>query len=128
MGAKTFKCYSSLILLLYFLFQTSPEFTSHWPSQKCFCIFEILTVLFFFVNMGPYGSKNFKTTSYLKMFLEFSSQWSSQVLFRIFLNSFLTRSFTNLGICPSSTRVRPRRNNISEHTGRIPKFPHATYC
>ncbi len=49
-------------------FQTSPEFSSQWSSKKktTFGIFEISKIemlmnFFVFVNMGLYGSQNFKT-------------------------------------------------------------------
>ncbi len=48
---------------------------------------EILMNFFVFLNMGPYGSENFKTRLPLQIaaesfqtFPEFSSQWSSQNL------------------------------------------------
>ncbi len=69
--------------------------------------FDFLRIIFVFVNMGPYGSENFKTLPLLQSaaesfqtFPEFSSQWSAQNLewdfwnfeFAIF-NDFFFRKF-----------------------------------
>ena len=48
-------------------FQTFSEFSSQWSSQNyCFefskfLVFDFSGFFFAFVNMGPYGSQNFKT-------------------------------------------------------------------
>ncbi len=79
-------------------FQTFPEFSSQWSSQKLFGIFEILkieilTIFILFVNVGPNGSKNYKTLLLLQIAakrletcLEFSAQWSSRNYFWVFRN------------------------------------------
>ncbi len=71
-------------------FQTFSEISSQWSSQKyCFgflkfWVFDFSGILFFFVDMGPYGSQNFKTLllpqisfESFQAFSEISSQWSS---------------------------------------------------
>ena len=91
MEVKTSIRYSSLISLLNFSL-TSPEFSSPWPSQKyCFGFLEVLswrffTILFTFINMGPYGSKNFKTL--LLPQINFSWIFISVVLTNLFLYFF----------------------------------------
>ncbi len=78
-------------------FQFFSEISSQWSWQKyCFgflkfWVFDFSGILFVFINMGPYGSQNFKTLLLLQItfesfhpFPEFSSQLSSQVLFWIF--------------------------------------------
>ncbi len=62
-----------------------------WIFEKRNSIF--LRIFFVFVNMGPYGGKNFKTILLLQIaadsfqtFPEFSSQWSSQNTLGIFWN------------------------------------------
>ncbi len=72
-------------------FQTFCEISSQWSSQKyCFGflefgVFDFSGILFVFINMGPYGSQNFKTLllpqialKLFKTFSEFHSQWSSE--------------------------------------------------
>ncbi len=74
-------------------FQTFSEFSSQWTLQKyCFGFlkfkvfrFSLFFFFFVFVNMGPYGSQNFKmlllpqiSFESFQPFTEFSSQWSSQ--------------------------------------------------
>ncbi len=62
--------------------QYAQTFFSFLKKKK---FFNFLWIFFVFVNMGPYGSKNFKTLLLLQItaesfqtFPEFSSQWSSQ--------------------------------------------------
>ena len=56
-------------------FQTFPEFSSQWSSQKCcsgflkFSVYDFLIL----INIGPYGSENFKTILLLQ-FLSLSKQ------------------------------------------------------
>ncbi len=68
-------------------FQTSPEVSPQRSSENTNLDFWILslqffTIFFVSVNMGPYGSKNFKTLFLpqipFETFSEFSSQLSSQ--------------------------------------------------
>ncbi len=63
-------------------------------------LFIFLRIFFVFVNMGPYGSKNFKTLLLLQIaaesfqtFPEFSSQWSSQKLRLGFLKIEILKIF-----------------------------------
>ncbi len=55
-------------------------------EKKLWIFYEI----FLFINMGPYGSQNFKilllqiTAESLRTFPKFSPQWSSKTMFMIF--------------------------------------------
>ena len=92
MGVNISKRYSSLKLLLN-LYNSNLfwNFFSVVHTKGMFWIFEIFSIRFFtifffiFVNMGPYGSHNFKTLllpqitfESFQTFSEFSSQWSSK--------------------------------------------------
>ncbi len=70
------------------LFKLFLNFLSNGPHKTTFGNFkilkiEILMIFFLFLNMGPYGSENFKmlllqiAAKCFQTFLEFSSQWSS---------------------------------------------------
>ncbi len=67
-------------------FQTFPEFSSHWPSQKhCFGFFKFEFTIFhdfffFFVKMGPRGSKTLKRYSSLTSLLIFFQAFPGFVL------------------------------------------------
>ncbi len=70
-----------------------PVVASPGPYAQTFCFIFEKNIFFFifqdfffvFINMGPYGSQNFKTLllpqitfEFFQAFSEFSSQWSSQ--------------------------------------------------
>ena len=85
MGATISKRYSSYKSLQK-VFEVLLNFLLNSPQKVLFWIFEILslrflTIFFDFVNMGPYGSKLYKTlllpqitTKYYETSSEFSSQ------------------------------------------------------
>ncbi len=102
MGTKTSKRYSSL-KSLFSIFKLFLNF--HKSTVLGVFNFE-LTIFrdffFFFVNMGHYGSKNFKTLVlrqitfiFFQTSAEFSSQWSSKKYCSEFLNFEFTIVFEN---------------------------------
>ena len=93
-GAKISKRYSSPTITAEKSFQIFLEFSSQWSSQNYFWDFwklKFLRILFFFVNMGPYGRQNFNVLLLLQIAAKrfrtspkFIFQWSSQYYVGIF--------------------------------------------
>ncbi len=78
--------------------QTSHEFMSPISSQSYFFRFLKFSDLefdFFFLNMGPYGWQNYKTT--FELFLSFCFQYPHKVTFFRFFKFYKTLKF-NMGV------------------------------